>query len=390
MSQFNTPAFTNKGNTYDLYRQRLYADLWVTPAFRVYAEFLSAQTLFQDAPPIPGNQNLTSLLNAFVEGKLGEVGGGPVYARFGRQQLIFGSQRLISTLPWVNTERTFDGVRLYRAGAKFDFDAFWVQPAFPNSPSASATFLDHNRSFAGAWATYRPNPDTFLDAYYLFLDNVPEVNFIGPSPPTVDTIHTLGAAYRGKYEGLLWDMEQMFQTGQFNDRPILADATTAGGGYHFANLLFHPTLWVYYDYASGSQNPTGGRYYTTFNQLFAFSHYYLGWLDIVARQNIQDFNAHLYLYPMKWVRFWAQYHHFELANAHDALYNAGGKPIARDPTGAAGSNVGDELDFVVNFHVSATSDLMVGYSHLFPGLFLLRTGTHLPPDQTFVQYALRF
>ncbi len=88
-----------------------------------------------------------------------------------------------------------------------------------------------------------------------------------------------------------------------------------------------------YDYASGSQNPTGGHYYTTFNQLFAFSHYYLGWLDLVARQNIQDFNTHLYLYPTKWIRFWLQYHHFELANAHDALYNAGGKPIARDPTG---------------------------------------------------------
>jgi hypothetical protein len=170
----------------------------------------------------------------------------------------------------------------------------------------------------------------------------------------------------------------------------LADAATVGGGYHFANLLFHPTFWVYYDYATGSQNPLNGRYYTTFNQLFAFGHHYLGWLDLVGRQNIQDFNAHLYLFPTKFTRFWLQYHHFESANAHDALYNASGKAIAWSPTGAAGSNVGDELDFIVNFHTSATSDFMVGYSHLFPGLFLLRTATANPSDQVFAQYTLRF
>jgi len=27
----------------------------------------------------------------------------------------------------------------------------------------------------------------------------------------------------------------------------------------------------------------------------------MGWADIVAQQNIQDINAHLYLYPAKWV-----------------------------------------------------------------------------------------
>lgn len=390
MDQYNTTLLNGKGNTYDLFRERLYADLWITPAFRIYAEFLSAQTRFQDAPPIPGNQNLTTLLNAFLEGKLGEIDAAPVYARVGRQELLFGSQRLISPLPWINTLRTFDGARLYRASEKFDLDIFWVQPAFPNSPTATATFLNHNRSFAGAWATYRPNTDTFIDAYYLFLDNVPTTTFLGPTPPTVDTVDTLGLAYRGKQGGFLWDLEQMFQTGQYNNRPILADATTAGVGYHFADVLWHPTLWAYYDYASGSENPTGGHYYTTFNQLFPFSHYYLGWLDLVARQNIQDFNAHLYLYPAKSVRFWLQYHHFELANAHDALYNANGTPIARNPSGAAGSNVGDELDFITNFHLSATSDLLLGYSHLFPGLFLLRTGTKTPSDQVFVQYSLRF
>jgi hypothetical protein len=34
-----------------------------------------------------------------------------------------------------------------------------------------------------------------------------------------------------------------------------------------------------------------------------------------------------------------QYHHFELAQSRDALYNAAGVAIRRDPTGLAGTNV---------------------------------------------------
>jgi hypothetical protein len=132
------------------------------------------------------------------------------------------------------------------------------------------------------------------------------------------------------------------------------------------------TAWICYDYASGGQSAGGGTS-NTFNQLYPFGHYYLGWADQVARQNIQDVNAHLYFYPQNWMTVWLQYHHFWLDDATDALYNAGGVAIRRDPTGAAGNNVGDEIDVVLNFHLNRYSDLMVGYSHLFGGGFLQNT-----------------
>jgi hypothetical protein len=36
----------------------------------------------------------------------------PAYVRVGRQELLYGSQRLISTLDWANTRRTFQGENL--------------------------------------------------------------------------------------------------------------------------------------------------------------------------------------------------------------------------------------------------------------------------------------
>jgi hypothetical protein len=167
---------------------------------------------------------------------------------------------------------------------------------------------------------------------------------------------------------------------------------TAGLGYHAKDLPWSPTAWVYYDYASGDSTPNVGTAHT-FNQLFPFGHYYLGWADLVGRQNIQDLNAHLYLYPTKWITLWLQYHNFWLADPHDALYNAAGNAIRRDPTGSAGRHVGNECDTVVNFHLSPRADVLVGYSYLFGGQFLQATsGPTATPNASvfFVQSGFRW
>jgi len=64
---------------------------------------------------------------------------------------------------------------------------------------------------------------------------------------------------------------------------------------------------------------------------------------------------------------------FKLQQERDALYNAGGAPILSDPTGASGSDVGQELDLMVKFLVSPRADLLFGYSHLFSGDFVINT-----------------
>ncbi len=134
----------------------------------------------------------------------------------------------------------------------------------------------------------------------------------------------------------------------------------------------NPTAWIYYDFASGDADPNAGDF-TTFNQLYPFGHYYLGWIDLVGRQNIHDANAHLYVYPAPWITCFVQYHHFWLNQSRDALYNAAGSAIRRDPTGQAGTNVGDEIDMVANFHLARYTDFMLGYSKLFGGGFLEAT-----------------
>lgn len=360
-----------RDNSYYLTRARVYTDLWYRDDFRFFAEYIGAWSTSHDLPPLLIDQNKSDLLNLFVDVKLADLGGNPAYLRVGRQELLFGSQRLISPLDWANTRRTFQGVRGFRQTEKWDFDLFWVQPVvpFPNQFDS----VDNNQNFVGAWATYRPKKGQSIDAYYLMLDNTNRVTQLG-IPRGNFTRHTIGGRYVGAMESnpnILFDSETAFQFGSQNGRDIFAAMTTQGLGYNFKETRWSPTTWVYYDYASGG-NPTSGTAHT-FNQLFPFGHYYLGWIDQVGRQNIHDLNFHLFVYPTKWLTVWTQFHSFWLADDRDALYNAAGIATRRSATGAAGSHVGEELDFVLNFHLSKHADLLTGYSHLWGGEFLRNT-----------------
>lgn len=370
MNEWNS-RLTEQNNVYDLYRVRTYGDLWYKDVFRFYVEGIYADSAWQDLPPQVIDRNKGDFQNLFVDLKVMELGGQPVYVRTGRQELLLGSQRLVSTLDWANTRRTFEGVRAFRQSEKFDVDLFWLRPVIPNADRLDS--WDDKQNFAGAWATYRPKKGTFLDFYYLFLSNKNQTTQLGVVRSPFDR-HTFGSRYAGDVDNTyLWDVEGAMQLGTQTGQNVVAGMFTAGLGYH-AKTAWDPTLWVYYDYASGDANPTAsGGTYTTFNQLFPFGHYYFGWIDVVGRQNIHDLNTILYLYPAKWLTTWLQFHWFALDQAKDALYNSAGVAIRRDPTGRAGNDVGRELDLIFNFHLTKRADLLTGYSYLWGGSFLKNT-----------------
>ena len=380
---------TRTDNASGLPRVRAYADLWYRDELRVFVEGIWADSLGHDLAPLPPDVNRGDLQNAFVDLKL-SWDEHPAYLRLGRQELVLGSQRLVGIPDWVNARRTFQGARVLRTGEQFDVDLFWLQPVTPDARRFDS--VDNNQNFAGAWVTYRQKPGTLVDLYYLFLDNTNRTTQLGLVRSPI-TLHTLGTRWAGDVDAAwLYDVEVAGQLGDRGASSVRAGMATAGLGYHFKDAPLNPTVWAYYDWASGDDDPNRGRY-TTFNQLFPFGHYYLGWVDAVGRQNIRDLNFHLYLYPANWVTVWAQYHCFRLDAARDALYNAAGTAIRRDATGRAGRDVWQEMDWVVNFHLSPHSDLLTGYSRLWGGGFLERTANRTraaDADLFYVQYSFRW
>lgn len=377
-------------NDYHLLRTRLHADLWYQDQFRLFAEMLDARALGLDLPALAIDKNHTDMLNLFADVKLGQFMDGPAYLRVGRQELLYGSQRLISTLDWANTRRTFQGVKTFWQTPAFNLDAFWVRPMV-TEPNQFDNW-DKDRNFVGLWGTYKAIPGQVLDLYYLSLidnRNVSPANITQGNVLQGDSVlHTIGARWVGDYERILYELEGMYQFGKRSHLDISAFSIASGVGYQLP-LPMNPQFWLRYDFASGDKNHRDGRS-NTFNQLFPFGHYYFGYIDQIGRQNIHDFNAQFTLHPQPWVTFLGQYHRFYLANKRDYLYNAAGAGTIRDITGQSGSHVGDEIDFTINFHLSRHQDVLLGYSKLFTGEFLKNTRPGVSPDLFYAQYNFRF
>lgn len=379
---------STRDNNYGLYRARLYSDVWYRDEVRFFVEGIYAGSAWQDVDPMSTDRNQGDFQNLFLEVKAFEFGDRPVYVRVGRQELLFGSQRLISTLDWANTRRTFQGARAYRTSEKFDVDLFWANPVLPQAFQLDS--VDNNVNFAGVWTTYKPRKGTTLDLYYLFIDNTSPVAEGAFGDRSGYHAHTLGSRYAGDREGVLWDFEAMLQLGEWANQDLVAGATTAGLGYHWRCAAWNPQAWVYYDWASGDASPGQGGTRSTFQQLFPFGHYYFGYLDLVGRKNIHDVSAQFVCYPENWITALAQVHRFWLADASDALYNAAGQVIREDRSGRAGQDVGTEIDLVLSLHVTAHADLLLGWSKLFRGSFIDRSGPAVSPELLYAQFGYRW
>jgi hypothetical protein len=354
-----------------LQRTRLYADLHVGGWFRAYVEGIDAVSNFEDAPPRAIDENRFDALNLFGDVKLLEGPGGAFWFRGGRQELLYGVERLVSPLDWANTRRTFDGLKLFWQGADWNVDAWWTRPV-PLTQHVAGGQTDHNfdhpdqsREFVGVWATCKRYENHKFDFYYLRLNEYDRA---------VDTFdyNTFGARWKGKLDAWLWEFQGGYQFGGFNADTQSAGFYTCGFGRQFPDLLWKPVFWVYYDWASGDGNP-GDGIHATFNQLYPLAHKYFGFMDILARQNIEDWNFRLTATPHEKVKLLLWWHIFHLQQSRDAMYNAAGNVLRYDPTGAAGTDVGQELDLTVVFLLTPRCDLLFGYSHLYSGDFIRNT-----------------
>jgi hypothetical protein len=370
--------------------------LHVGSGFRVYAEAQDAVSYWGDLAPRAIEENRFDAQNLFGDLRVWDGEPGDLWFRGGRQELIYGAQRLISPLEWANTRRTFDGAKLFWKGEDWNADFFWTRPIPFAQHLDSTVAFDHPdplQEFYGLWMTRKGLEHHKIDLFYLRLGNY---NPATPGGPILLENHTFGARWEGNYEDWLAEIEGGYQFGAFTaTKPVVATLDqsagyfTIGGGRKLTGLPWKPVVWLYYDWASGDRDPDDGRR-GTFNQLFPFGHMYLGWMDIVGRQNIEDLNCRLNLAPRSDLEFILWYHVFHLQQARDALYDAAGTAIRRDATGAAGSDVGSELDLTLRWTFRPRADVLFGYSHLFPGRFLLDTGGAPGRDFYYTQFSLRF
>jgi len=348
--QAGATRFQDTANNFLLARLRLYADIKVTDRLRLYTEGIYADVLTQNAEYVPRGIDINQgdLINFFLDYKITDNS----TVRVGRQELLFGAQRLVSPLDWSNTRRTFDGVSLNQKWDKVKVSWFYSQfvPVSPTDFDNS----DDNRELFGFYSSFGNLPNGSLDLYALGFND-------SRGLPSDAASVTFGSRIAGAKNDWLWDFEGGIQTGSFdNGGDIDAGFWTAGLGRSFSSLAWKPKLWFYYDFATG--NRADGET-TAFNDLFPLGHKYLGFIDAVQRSNIKSPNVQLAMQPTKRLSLLLWYHNFTAAEEEDNIRSLGGTP-AQDPTVA---DFGNELDFIANFKMTPRTSLLAGYSHLWAG-----------------------
>lgn len=373
-------------DAYFLHRYYYHADFKYRELARIFVQGVSAAIEDHDgAPGIPNPEEHFDVHQMFADVRfLGEQV--PLALRFGRQELNYGNERLVSVLDWANVRRTWDGVKLFWSDKTWDADVWYVKPVVIERDKADES--DEEVDFYGAYVTYKGIPEHGVDAYFLAIDDIrdrPNAN-----NRTGDlALYTLGGRLWGKTGPWDYDTELTGQWGKWAGDTIQAWSWSIDGGHTLEKLPCSPRIGAGFDLATGDENPWDGIH-GTFNQLFPLGHKFFGFLDQVGRQNVVAQNVNVTLKPHKSVAAQIAYHTFWNHELRDALYNAGGIAVRRDPRGDSGHEVGHELDLTIKWQVDVHMSLLFGYSHMWTSDFIQGTGKDEDPDLFYVMYSYKF
>ena len=291
---------------------------------------------------------------------------GPVTIRAGRQELVYGEQRLIGHVSWLNAARTFDGVKASLRSKPFSADLF---------ATSVVRILDsefdksgNGNRFAGVYGTTsRLIPQATVEPYVLFKRDVnlrAEAGGLGTLKET-----TTGVRIAGKLPARFdYGVEMALQRGSLG-----TDDISAWAGHWQMRETFPGRTAVRltgeYNYASGDQDP-GDNVRGTFDQLYPTPHDKYGLADQIGWKNVHHARAGFEVTPFKGFPVTTNYHSWWLAEARDAIYNAGSTVLARVATGAVDRHVGQEIDVQVSRALTPQIQAAAGYAHIVPGAFL--------------------
>lgn len=162
-------GLTGRDDDFLLHRTRLFISARYDDWFRVYTEYLDAESNYENFAPRAIEVNRSDLLNLFADARLWESDRGQLWFRIGRQELLYGSERLISPLDWANTRRTFEGLKFYWQGEAWNVDVFATRPVIVDPLRFDSASYD--QEFFGGWATYKAVTGHTFDLYAVQYNN---------------------------------------------------------------------------------------------------------------------------------------------------------------------------------------------------------------------------
>lgn len=267
---------------YMLNRLLVHGDLHIGKGFRTFVQLQSSGAGGRpNASPV--DDNPLELHQAFVDISNRSTAPLKLTLRTGRQELSYGSQRLVSVREGPNNRQSFDAVKLMCAWKNVKTDLFFSHYVAARKGIFDDKF-NKNTLFWGNYWTIKEVPVIGgVDLYYLGLQRK-EASF--DNVKGKETRHSFGTRIFGNAGNWDYDGEALYQFGDINGSNISAWTASLNTNYQFKGCLFEPELGVKTELISGDKNIDDNKI-QTFNPLFPRGGYF-GLAALIGPANLFD------------------------------------------------------------------------------------------------------
>ena len=292
----------------------------------------------------------------------------------GRQEIAYGSSRLISRRDGPNIRLAFEGLRASRQTQRMRIDAFVLRPV----ENRAGSFDDRADPGQGLWGVYASRAAgahaTGLDAYLLGYRR-DGARFAGASGD--ETRRSLGLrafGHRGRWD---WNLEGVYQWGRIRSstsrvQDISAWTVASDSGYTFDDTRGSPRISMKIDLASGDGDASDRRL-QTFNALYPRASYFSE-ASLIAPANLFDAQPALTMKPRAGLEITTGWNFVWKHRRADAVYTTP-TPLTVVP-GTAGTSrrVGDQFKLEARQALAQGWELQLHLAHFRAGPALREAG----------------
>ena len=367
-------------------RARLHSEFNFGRYFRVFAEGIYSNTTNDDDERIGGGSPVDkgALLNLFAEGSFELSENAKLMTWFGRREIQWGHERMLSPGNWLMTRRSWDGGGVSLDWKDYSFDWFLANPVIvvPDGYSTrdSETLLwgvrmktvqSEYSPVAGLGGTsWSRHQKLLFEPYFI---NAQRKDVVFQQSTDSDHRNTFGLLLAGPISNspVDFEFEGMYQIGNHGSSEIRAYSLTAELGITFDKLHSRPHLWIAGDYSSGDKD-SDDEELGTFDPLYPQVSTWFGEHGLIDRKNLLALSANLDFEPIPSMMLRLTYWNLNRSEEADAVYNTSGG-ILRPANGSSSKDLGDSFQFSTTYEPSYHWQLTFTYNYWNPGTFFSDT-----------------
>ena len=362
----DTPQDTNG---YLLARYLVHADVKASEKFRLFLQ-LQGSLAGSRVNPSPVEENTLDVHQLFFDCLLSGTAKEGILIRIGRQEMLYGSQRLIAVREFPNSRMAFDGAVLKYHNGDISSDLFYTHP-IANSPDIfDDAFLNKKAKLWGGYTTiknvrYLHN----VDLHYL---GVRKPNALFDNAAGREQRHSLGARVWNNTGKWQYDFEGVYQFGTIDSQKISAWTVSSNTSYTFSDIKYKPRLGLKTELISGDSRPGDGKL-ETFNPLYPRGAYF-GLAGLIGPANLFDLHPYTEIKLTEKVGVQLDYDFFWRMESRDGLY-APNLQLIYSGEGTSEHFVGSQLGATVDLQVNSFLYLKVEGIWFNAGPFLKESGS---------------